>query len=170
MESSLEQWLPVVGFENFYEVSDHGRVRRIGGRVLRPWLTQGYPMVKLCGGRGCGRKDYIHRLMLLSFVGPCPEGMETRHMDGNRTNNILSNLMWGDHDEQCDDKRKHGTLLQGDNHKWSILTEDNVRAIRRDFVRISKYKSNITEMAALYGVSYHTVHAVINREKWTHVT
>src|SRR5690242_14784609 len=37
----------------------------------------------------------VHRLILEAFIGPCPEGMECRHLDGNPANNCLGNLCWG---------------------------------------------------------------------------
>ena len=37
---------------------------------------------------------YVHRLVLITFVGPCPEGMECCHKDDNPLNNRLENLRW----------------------------------------------------------------------------
>jgi len=64
-----------------------------------------YPRVSL--GRGKGR--YVHRLILEVFVGPCPDGMECRHLDGNPQNNRLDNLAWGTPEENCEDREKHRT-------------------------------------------------------------
>lgn len=36
----------------------------------------------------------VHRLMLLCWVGPCPDGHEADHIDRDRTNNSLENLRW----------------------------------------------------------------------------
>jgi hypothetical protein len=36
----------------------------------------------------------IHRLVLLVFIGECPEGMECDHIDRNKANNHIDNLRW----------------------------------------------------------------------------
>lgn len=97
-----ERWLPVVGYEGFYEVSDQGNVRRVMatagaqvGRVLKATPSKkGYLRVTL--HRDGERKDYwVHRLVLLAFVGPCPAGMEACHApDPDPANNRLVNLRW----------------------------------------------------------------------------
>ena len=106
MNPTQERWLPVPGFEGYYEVSDHGRVRSVTrrihlyggrtpispGRVLKP-DTSHWHRVKLSKDGQVTRKS-VHRLVLEAFVGPCPEGMECCHWDDDHTNNHLSNLRW----------------------------------------------------------------------------
>lgn len=55
----------------------------------------------------------VHRLVLLAFVGPCPEEMEACHNDGNPKNNMLENLRWDTRVNNHADKHKHGTSLEG---------------------------------------------------------
>lgn len=54
------------------------------------------------------KNKYIHRLVLEAFVGPCPDGMEALHSDGNKTNNNVDNLRWGTPSENNRDIVKHG--------------------------------------------------------------
>lgn len=107
---SAEEWRSIPGWSGFYEVSNLGRVRsvdrivssghpgvrmRLQGRVLTPGKGQrGHLDVYLWRG-GKRVKAWVHRLVLLAFVGPCPPGLESRHLDGNPANNSLSNLCWG---------------------------------------------------------------------------
>jgi hypothetical protein len=49
----------------------------------------------------------VHRLILTTFCGECPAGMECRHLDGNPANNHLINLAWGTKKENGADKVKH---------------------------------------------------------------
>jgi len=44
---------------------------------------------------GKNRTYEVQRLVALAFLGPRPEGHETRHLDGNRLNNRLDNLAYG---------------------------------------------------------------------------
>ena len=121
-----EQWRDVVGYEGLYEVSDCGQVRTVArtivrrnGRVqpapqrilrLKP-TRQGYWRIGLTKELA-GRQEFhfVHRLVLEAFVGPRPEGMECRHLNGDPGNNIVENLCWGTHSENSLDKRRHGTV------------------------------------------------------------
>jgi hypothetical protein len=123
-----EIWRPVVGFEELYEVSDHGnvrsvdrwvasaptvrrpvpRIRHFPGRALKPHRnSKGYLLVPL-SRNGVSKSFRIHRLVLIAFVGDCPEGQEGCHLDGNPANNHLSNLRWGTASDNTRDKIRHG--------------------------------------------------------------
>jgi hypothetical protein len=116
---SIEQWLPVVGYESSYEVSDQGRVRsldriRFDGYMLRSTVLS--PSVLSDGRRkvnlwrdGRQTNALIHKLVLQAFVGPRPQGMEGCHGDGDLENNKLANLRWATKLENMDDRRRHGT-------------------------------------------------------------
>lgn len=127
---SAERWLPVVGWEGLYWVSDHGRVRSSyhpdkiisGGKVGR-----GYRMFQLCRD-GKITRVCVHRLVLLAFVGPCPLGYEGCHNDGKAWNNHISNLRWDTHKSNQADRRKHGTNTK----HLAILTPRQVIRIRTE--------------------------------------
>lgn len=90
-----EVWLPIDGFDYPYEVSNLGRVRNAAsGHVLRPGLNRGYAHVSL-SLEGKGKTVYIHRLVLLTFLGPAHhEGSQACHNNGVRSDNRLTNLRW----------------------------------------------------------------------------
>ena len=85
----------------------NGFIRRDGRwRQLKTQRRKdGYYSVKL----GRWKRARLHRLILESFGGPCPEGMECRHLDGDRSNNVLNNLAWGTRSENRADQVLHGT-------------------------------------------------------------
>ena len=108
-----EHWLPVVGYEGLYEVSDQGRVKRLA-RVGKSWVLperilkgchthQGYVQVGMFG-----KSKRVHRLVLEAFVGPCPEGMVACHYDDNKENNRLENLRWDTERENMWDRTRNG--------------------------------------------------------------
>jgi hypothetical protein len=101
---SAERWLPVVGYEGRYEVSDQGRVksiarpdsrgRRRAERYLRPRRgARGHLSVALYAG--AVRDDrQVHNIVLTAFVGRCPEGLEGCHWNDTPADNRLENLRW----------------------------------------------------------------------------
>jgi len=158
-----ERWLPVVGFEGLYEVSDQGRVRLISGEVStgRAVDAKGYRCMVLRGPDG-RRSVRVHRLVLEAFVGPCPEGMQTRHGPGGPSDNRLVNLSWGTKRENnYDDKLRDGTLLYGERHHRAKLTQEQVEEIR-DRVGTTTQRA----MARKYGVSEATISLVIHDKHW----
>ena len=171
--TSIERWLPVVGFEGIYDVSDHGRVKRVKGgpgavvgRIIRHCINQyGYPQLVLHEIPRL-KTFVVHHLVLEAFVGKCPEGMQCRHLDGTRDNNLLENLQWGTHEENEADKEKHGTILKGEQHGRSKLTERAVREIRA----IRKHLGwTHKKIAIAYRCSKPLVGNIVNRDLWRHI-
>lgn len=95
-------WLTVPDFPN-YEVSDHGTVRnRRTGRVLKQWKVSpaGFPhltYMKTALWKNNARKHFfVHRLVLMVFFGPGPEGCpDVCHRNHDSHDNRLANLAWG---------------------------------------------------------------------------
>ncbi len=112
-----ETWLPVVGHEGLYEVSDRGQVRRIAViyRAAAPGLltptvdpVTGYRKVGL-RLNGVRRTRPVHVLVCQAFHGPKPSGQEVLHGDGNKANCDAGNLRWGTRRENNLDAVRHLT-------------------------------------------------------------
>jgi hypothetical protein len=123
------EWRPVVGFEGSYEVSSLGGLRSLDrlstdgrclhGRFMRHASSgkYGYPQTML---RKDGKSHLrrIHRLVLEAFVGPCPDGMWARHLNGDRNDSRLKNLAWGTPSENGADRAEHSKLRADDTWGW----------------------------------------------------
>lgn len=153
-----EEWRPVAGYESYYEVSDHGRVRSLTrsryhkGRVLKPGDSgTGYAYVCLCVDYVTENR-YVHRLVAEAFVPMANGKPEVNHKNGLRSDNRVENLEWVTHSENS----KHAYRELGrPTSKGRIapnrkLTVDQVRAIRED-------PRGHYELAALYGVGHTTI-------------
>jgi hypothetical protein len=102
-----EQWKPVNGFPG-YAVSNFGQIESTlcgAPRVLRP--NKANNLVLRRSGESCTIK--VAQLVLLAFVGPPPPNKRlARHLDDDRTNNRLSNLAWGSHQDNYNDGVRNG--------------------------------------------------------------
>lgn len=108
-----ERWVPVVGYEGLYEVSDEGRVRSLARNGTRGCILKhdihvaGYPGVRL--SRDNRKKHFtVHSLVARAFLGPRLPGMECRHLNGIPGDCRLENLMWGTSAQNSQDMILHG--------------------------------------------------------------
>lgn len=164
MTHDAERWLPIPGLEGRYEVSDLGCVRTArrsnrggpAGRLMRLSRdTGGYLHVALLADDGSRPTPTIHKLVLTTFVGPRPEGMCCRHLDGNQLNNHLSNLAWGTAAENAADRKRHGRTV-------SKLCGTDVEEIKR---RVQSGSSQ-ADVAAHFGVHQSSVSLIMSGKTW----
>lgn len=90
-----EQWLPVPGFEELYEVSDMGNVRSKRGVLTARQDTKGYALVSL-SKEGIVRHYGIHHLVALAFIPNPLKLPNVTHIDNLRQHNAVANLKWID--------------------------------------------------------------------------
>lgn len=155
-------WRVIPGY--LYEVSILGEVRNSSGRVLIPQDSgNGYKITRLSRPGDGSRKFYIHDLVLLCFIGPKPQNMETCHNNGKGCDNRLENLRYDTHVNNCLDRKRHGTdnHLSGEGAPWSKLTNKEVK-----FIRGNPNGLSIRGLARKFAVDESTVRSVIKNETW----
>lgn len=120
---AVEVWKDIEGFEGYYEVSSHGRIRSVErdiverngiktqhlkGRIRKQIMgTMGYYMLHL-NKDGHYKSCFVHRLVAEAFL-PNPDNLpEVNHIDENKENNAVWNLEWCDHLHN----QRHGTAPQ----------------------------------------------------------
>lgn len=112
-------------------------------------------------------------LVLEAFVGPCPDGMECRHLDDNRRNNVIDNVMWGTREENMADRKRNGLVpktdhLFGDNANHVIMTEAQVIEaikLRREAPEVWSYP----KLGRKYGVTGSAIRRAVNGKTWKHL-
>lgn len=111
------------------------------------------------------RSFHVHDLVLIMFVGPCPDGMECRHLDGNPANNHVSNLKWGTRSENEQDKVLHGKSCRGEKHGSAKLTSADVLEIRR---RAANGERQLN-IAKDFHVKQQAISNIVIRRAWKHI-
>jgi HNH endonuclease len=128
--------------------------------IRRRW---GHLSVNLCrAGKKTSRP--VHRLVLESFVGPCPPGLICCHNDGDPSNNCVENLRWDSHQSNADDALRHGTRAMGSRCN-AKLTEAEILEIRR----LRSEGIAMVELASRYGVTPENVVAIVRGRSWRHL-
>ncbi len=169
--NKIEIWKDVPKYEKIYKISNYGKVKRLVGwkcwheRILKSSDNgRGYNWVYL-SKNNIRRKYYIHRLVLESFVGPCPQEMEGCHNDGKTKNNFIENLRWDTRKNNNRDKIKHGTLVCGSKIKQSKLSDQNVIDIINRYIN----GESGTNIAKDFCVNFSAIYKILRQESWKHV-
>lgn len=142
---------------SYWSVKDDDWTRLKGGL---DW--GGYRVVNVMTRKGW-RVQKLHRLILETFVGPCPEGMECRHLNGNRDDNRLENIRWGTKKGNQKDRVRHGTDPSGERNGEVKVTEAQVLEIRE------KYATGNYSCGALgkeYGLSKAQAYRIVTGVSW----
>ena len=176
-----ELWLPVVGFEGLYEVSNHGRVKRLAGTrrgkgdsicsvperilVLNDGPKQRYALVMLAkDGKRFGFT--VHRLVMEAFVGPRPEDMEVRHGPGGPKDNRLCNLSYGTKSQNELDKYRDGTMTCGEKRFNAVLNASLAREIK---LRHQKGEP-VRQIAEHLRLPINSVKHCAKHRSWKHIS
>jgi hypothetical protein len=118
-------------------------------RLLRPTVDRdGYRRIELRDAEGRRFTRKVCVLVATAFHGPCPDGLECRHLNGNSLDDSQGNLAWGTSIENTNDRREHGTIASGEKHGLSKLTDAEIADLR-------SLKGTMTQQAAAdrFGVS-----------------
>jgi hypothetical protein len=182
MDQSLEQWRPVAGLEDRYEVSDHGRVRslpritmrgiipqRVRGKVIAQRQSpEGYGRVTLITPAGRVHKQ-VHRLVAEAFCDN-PQGCDVvNHIDNCPSNNLATNLEWttlqGNSQHCWKQGRAYVPSLPGGANPNARHSEEQAKAV---IVELSTRKPH-TQIAQELGVSRSFVSEISCGRQWRHL-
>lgn len=177
----MEEWRDIKGYEDWYQISNFGRVRSLDrevvysnkkkykyvGKILNPTLKKtGYYYVSLSKNNVRPKFD-VHRLVAMAFLDnpnnyPC-----VNHIDGVKTNNNVSNLEWCTFSQNSIHADNAGlyTRTYGEINGMSKLTKDKVLEIRE---LLSNGEKGI-HIAKKFNISISTVSMIKNKKLWSHI-
>lgn len=174
---SIEEWLPIAGWEGYYEVSNWGRVRSVDryvpilrrhcktykyamGQIRKLSLTQWqYLAVTLQASKKRRISYLVHVLVLEAFVGPRPIGYDCNHRDGNKSNNHVDNLAWVTHNENMKHAWRTGLHDYSRENPYRKFTDEQIRIVRKQ----SQQGKTFTAIARECSIDRHRVSMIVNR-------
>ena len=187
-----EVWKDVVGYEEYFKVSNMGRVfTKRSNKIPKFHKSNNYWI--FCTRFG-GRKSKaftfrVHRLVAEAFLPPPSDYLKeecaktvygkviVRHIDNNTDNNKADNLLWGTYQDNTNDwltSTEH--LLTGSrvdertgcNHTKSKLTEEDVNFIR-EFYKPKCKVNGCRALAKKYDVSHAIISSVVLRKTYRNI-
>jgi len=149
-----EQWKDIKGYEDLYQISDHGRVKsfvvdKYEGRIMRTRITvQGYEAV-MFNDRS---SHLVHRLVIKAFL-PNPNGYkECDHKDNVKTHNHVSNLQW----------TNTRTNIQKDQSDFILCTHESGKQLVVGGTRAAAEATSCWRGSVKYGL----IHGTTTRNGW----
>ena len=170
----METWKPVVGAEEFYKISDQGRVKslhRWGRPAKNGFLSQtrnkkGYCRVHL-SHRGKSYGVLVHRLVLEAFVSPPPSALhQANHKNGKKHENHLEILEWVTPVQNNAHAVAHGWWHPhiGEAHGRAIFREKQVLEIRALQGKVTQ-----ADLGRQFGVTAENIYRILTRRTWKHL-
>ena len=151
-----------------YYVTSDGNVIGKKGSIIKPNLVKGYGYVTIYQGSRENRKNYsLHRMVADLYI-PQPEGKtQVNHINGIKTDNRVSNLEWTSAKENTQHAIKTGLRRdKGENSKNSVLTNQQAKQIRKEYVRGSSTHGQ-HGLAKKYNTTRGTIYNIINERTYT---
>ena len=157
----IEEWRGINGVETLYEVSTFGNVRSLPHEVIQPAKNgsfskhiypgkqlkptkhrDGYLFVNICG-----KLRPIHRLVAETFLEATDGKNVVNHIDGDKTNNVVSNLEWCTPSENMKHAARTGLLHFSSDSCKEARKVSISKAIERNKKKIVQYDKHGEKIA-----------------------
>lgn len=158
--STKEEWLPVVGHETVYAVSNKGGFKRIDTDRLLKQVTnkKGYKTVasKIGGRNGKDICFRVHREVAKAFLENPDNKSQINHKDGNKANNFVENLEWCTPKENTRHAFETGLARgkPGDSNPNCKILDSEVLEI---FETVQKTRKSLRSICKERGITHSTV-------------
>lgn len=138
-----------------------GKILSHKGKILKQIPDiQGYYRTKVDG-----KTKLIHRLVALAWI-PNPLNLpEVNHLDGDKSNNTMTNLEWCTHDENVSHAKATKLLQFGIRNGNSLLDEIQVKTIHK----CCSEKIPVLSLAKYFKIKKGTIYSILRRDNWAHI-
>lgn len=143
---------------NRYRINNIGEIIGPTQKLLRPMKSESGHLYVFINRK----KRFVHRLVLEAFCGRCPNGMECRHLDGDPSNNNISNLRWGTKKENVEDRRRHGRMPVPHLSQFTKLKPKDIPVIRL----LHENGNSSRSIGKIFHTSHVTIQKIVRDERW----
>lgn len=160
----MEIFKDIIKFENKYQISNLGNVRNKKTQLLlQPkYNKKGYQYVNLSINKYKSVKWYIHRLVAFHFIDNPNNKPQVNHIDGNKSNNKVSNLEWCTNTENQIHAVLNNLHFQGESHRSSKFTNESIKLLP-ELIKIGFKPKEINELT---GVAIQNLNKIFKGKTW----
>ena len=161
-----------IDYGDYYEVSNLGEIRNAKTKKLRKKnvLTTGYYYINVSlGGRDKKKIIKVHRAVAETFLSKVDDCNIINHIDGNKLNNVVSNLEWCTTSYNLQHAYDNGLRpkLYGEACGHNKLTYNDVEFIRKNYIPYDT-KLGTRGLARKFNVDHDTIRSILNYETWNY--
>lgn len=154
----------VVGYEGIFQVTEDGEIfsLRTNKFLIQGTTKVGYKII-CTRVNGIAKSPRVHRMVAEAFI-PNPDNKpEVNHINGDKTDNRVTNLEWVTSKENTQHALATGlqVSLAGTECQQSKLTEEDVRYIRSVFKPFDR-AFGTRALAKKFNVHHSTISDVVN--------
>lgn len=165
-----EQWRDIEGYEGYYQISNTGCVKSLSRFKQNRWgsatlirekilhqkkTAQGYFIIGLTRD---GKKLFfpVHRLVAKAFLEECAGKNTVNHIDGNKANNLLSNLEWASSKDQIHHALVNNLITPRGHSKFSPTFKKSVQSY------YIEHQCSIKQLARIFQISERTAGRIVH--------
>ena len=141
-----------------------GKGRCNAGYIFVPSIKEsGYGFIRITID-GKRKHLFVHRLVCEAFHGK--SDLQALHKNGVKSCNFPENLYWGTQKKNIEDRERHGKTMRGEKHYAAILSEKDVRKIKKLLRSRTVSQKAIAEK---YGVTNFAISDIHRGKSWKHI-
>lgn len=135
-------WKDIPNYEGLYKINNYGEIKNHNSKNMKVYFTtNGYLFVTL-HKNGISKRHFIHRLVGFAFLENPENKPQIDHIDGNKTNNDVSNLRWVTAKENCNNPLRVEKFVGTNNHFFGKKhTEETRRKMSKNHPDMSGSKN-----------------------------